>query len=52
MSKEVVKKTVYNTLNMEIHNLEKKIPYASTLWKSKARVTNYELRVQIHELQD
>ena len=31
VSKEVVKKTVYNKLNKKVNNLEKKIPDATTL---------------------
>ena len=31
VDKEVVKKTVYNTLNTKVNNLEKKIPDGSTL---------------------
>ena len=31
VSKEVVKKTVCNTLNLKVNNLEEKIPDASTL---------------------
>ena len=31
MSKEVVKKTVYNTINAKVNDLEKKIPDVSNL---------------------
>ena len=31
VSKEVLKKTMYNKLNTKVNNLEKKIPHVSTL---------------------
>ena len=31
MSKDVVKKTKFNTLNVQVHNLEKKVPDTTTL---------------------
>ena len=34
VSKEVIKKTVYNTLNTKVNNSEKKIPNTSTTIKS------------------
>ena len=52
LSKEVVKKTVYNKLNVKVSNLEKKVPDMTTLFHSNQYNTDKQTLEKIGEVEN